>query len=360
LPLIAVGKLLSHTGRGYASLREEIWGPNSVGRLREPPTQFEKELDTVHPNSIHWTTCGLVWSWLTLACALIAGATPPDEPVAGIEKHQLAFKFTTGLRVTYQITQESRITSQQASTTQIAINQTKVQRTLRVLDVDAEGRAKIEVQLDRVWMSAGFEDEEGTQGDPIVFDSADPAKSGNPKFKHVLDSVGKPQAMMVVDGTGKLHEARRLGAEGSGEATERSRNDNLLFSLPVGPVAVGEIWKETFDVLVRNEESLTVKVKMQTTYALEAVEEGIAKIGYRTVVLSPVEQPVVAAQLIQREMEGKILFDVAAGQIAERNARMDRTVVGGLGPQSTLRAAGQYREVRSAENPVTRESAAVR
>ena len=306
-------------------------------------------------------TRGMAWACLTLACTLTAHAAPPETP-ATAQKHQLAFKFAPGQKVTYQITQDSRITSQQSTAKQVAINQTKVQRTFRVLELDAEGRAKVEVQLDRVWMSAGFEDEEGTQGDPVVFDSADPAKSGNPKFKHVLDSVGKPQALMVVDATGKLHEARRLaaGGEGAGEASDRSRNDNLLFSLPAAPIAVGETWKETFDVLARNEESLTVKVKMQTTYTLEGVEEGVATIAYRTVVLSPVEQPVVAAQLIQREMEGKILFDLEAGQIAERNARMDRTVVGGLGPQSSLRATGQYREVRATAKEAARESAAVR
>ncbi|MFM8285910.1 MAG: hypothetical protein ACKOGA_04195, partial [Planctomycetaceae bacterium] len=217
----------------------------------------------MNQNSQELLTRGMAWACLTLACTVVANAAPPEAP-ATAQRHKLEFKFAPGQKVTYQITQDSRITSQQSTTKQVAINQTKVQRTLRVLEIDAEGRAKVEVQLDRVWMSAGFEDEEGTQGDPVVFDSADPAKSGNPKFSHVLSSVGKPQAVMVVDGAGKLHEARRLtgaGADGAGEATDRSRNDNLLFSLPAAPVAAGETWKETFDVLARPEESLTVKVR---------------------------------------------------------------------------------------------------
>jgi hypothetical protein len=83
---------------------------------------------------------------------------------------------------------------------------------------------------------------------------------------------------------------------------------------------------------------------MQTVYRLAEVTDGKAKITYRTVVLTPIEQPTIAAQLIQREVEGTIVFDIDRGLIESRDARLDRSVVGAFGPQSTMHAESRYKE----------------
>lgn len=289
----------------------------------------------------------LCLSILALTVAVPGRATAAEPaPSADAQKYQLEFKFQGGQRVSYEITHDSKISSLQGTKKEVAHNRTQTWRSYRVLETDESGVGSLEMQLDVVKMSAAFENEDGPQGSPIEFDSSDPSKSDNPKFQHVLDSVGRPQSLLKIAPTGKPLEARRLGVPDSGDpaAAEKPRADNFLMLLPAEPVAVGDTWKEPFEVAARNESSLSVRIRMQTVYRLVAVEDNIAKITYRTVVLTPVEQPTIAAQLIQREVEGTIQFDIARGLILSREAKLDRSVVGAFGPQSTMHAESRYKE----------------
>ncbi len=307
-------------------------------------------------------------SFLSLLGLILAGgvsALAEDPPVdaATPERFTLAFRFQPGQRVSYEISHDSKIASVQGSHKEIAINKTKTIRSYRVMDVSDAGVARLEMQLDSVWMSAAFEDEEGSQGDPVIFDSTDPDKRKNPKFGHVLNTVGRPQAVLSVDPTGKTLEAKRLGVKADVEPTDagsKTKPDNFLMTLPAQPVAVGETWKEPFDVFARNDSALTVRIRMQTVYKLESVVDGKATIGYRTVVLTPLEQPSIAAQLIQRELEGKAVFDLEQGQIASREAKLDRTVVGAFGPQSTMHAESRYKERLVPTTIAARETTSVK
>jgi hypothetical protein len=52
----------------------------------------------------------------------------------------------------------------------------------------------------------------------------------------------------------------------------------------------------------------------------------------------------LAAQLIQRETSGKIVFDIDKGLIVSRTSAVDRTVVNPFGSKSSMRASSTYRE----------------
>jgi len=301
-------------------------------------------------------------SKLQIVClvALLGGLTRAEEPgaaPAATQLHRLAFRFESGERVTHEITHDSRITSAQGGRREVAINKTRTFRTYRVIEVPPAGGAVLEMQLDAVWMSAEFEDEDGTQGPAVVFDSRDPESAKNPKFNQVRENIGQPQALLTVDSTGRTLEVKQRSKKENEEKEpgSKQRPDNFLLTLPKEPVAVGATWKDPFDVLVRNEASLLVRIRMQTTYRLEEVAGDLATITYRTVVLTPVEQPTIAAQLIQRELEGKAVFDMSRGRLVSREAKLDRTVVGAFGPQSTMQASARYKEVPSSAETAARE-----
>lgn len=295
-------------------------------------------------------------SSVMLFAASVAAQEKPDAPATtektDTEKYQLEYQFKQGDNVTFEIQHDSRITSSAGSRKEIAINKTKTVRTYRVLDVDESGAAQLEMQIDSVFMSAEFEDEDGSQGDPVVFDSKDPSSAKNPKFSEVQESIGKPQAIVTVDKTGRSIGVKNLlkpsqnskkNAKGNDSETPQ-KPDSVVIALPQTPVAIGSTWKENFDVFVRNESSLTIKIRMQTIHKLESVDGNKATISYRTVVLTPVEQPSIAGQLIQRELEGKATFDIEHGRLLSREAKLDRTVVGAFGAQSSMQAVARYKE----------------
>jgi hypothetical protein len=123
-----------------------------------------------------------------------------------------------------------------------------------------------------------------------------------------------------------------------------SAPESYLVPLPENAVAVGETWKERFELDVVTQDKLPLKVAMQRTYKLASLDKQQATIDFRTTILTPIEDPALAAQLIQRETSGKIVFDIDKGLIVSRTSAVDRTVVNPFGSKSSMRASSTYRE----------------
>jgi len=109
-------------------------------------------------------------------------------------------------------------------------------------------------------------------------------------------------------------------------------------------VAVGEIWKERFDVHARDVNKNLVKISLQRSYKLTEVKNGRAVIELRTAILTPINDSAIAAQLIQREITGKTVFDIEQGLIVSREWSVDNTIINPVGPNSSMRAKSRYRE----------------
>ncbi|MFN7770201.1 MAG: DUF6263 family protein, partial [Planctomycetaceae bacterium] len=242
---------------------------------------------------------------------------------------------------------DSRIASTANSRQEVALNNTRTVRSYRVLEVAITGEAKLELQIDSVWMSSQFEDADGEKSPAVVFDSTQPAgENPPPQFSVVRENVGRPQSIVTMDPQGRMLTARRLNVR-EGEPAEvdpRQRMESFLLTLPTEEVAVGGSWRDPMDVPVRTEGKLMTKVRLQTTYTLEKVEGSEAHVSYKTVVLTPLEDPRVVAQLMQREMTGRFVFDLEGGRLVTREAKLDRSVVGAFGAQSNLKATAEYSE----------------
>jgi len=291
----------------------------------------------------------LAWGGAGLGIAL---ADPPAgegaaPTTAAPQKYRLAYRFVPGERVTYSIQHDSRIASTANSRQEVALNNPRTVRSYRVLEVAITGEAKLELQIDSVWMSSQFEDADGEKSPAVVFDSTQPAgENPPPQFSVVRENVGRPQSIVTMDPQGRMLTARRLNVR-EGEPAEvdpRQRMESFLLTLPTEEVAVGGSWRDPMDVPVRTEGKLMTKVRLQTTYTLEKVEGSEAHVSYKTVVLTPLEDPRVVAQLMQREMTGRFVFDLEGGRVVTREAKLDRSVVGAFGAQSNLKATAEYSE----------------
>jgi hypothetical protein len=85
-------------------------------------------------------------------------------------------------------------------------------------------------------------------------------------------------------------------------------------------------------------------VRTRLRYRLERVENGLATIAVDTTVLTPVDDPRIAARLLERIWDGTIRFDIEAGRITDRRTAIDRRVVGFGGPQSSVRYKASLEE----------------
>ena len=237
------------------------------------------------------------------------------------------------------------MTTHKNENTETARNSSKSKRHYRVMAVDEKtGVADLELTIDWVHMLASIDDGEGKKPDPIEFQSDDPKKQPK-KFQDVLASIGK-HAWLRFTPTGtpvKTAGAAQPAGLAAAPVTDGTL-ESYLFPLPERPVAVGETWKERFDVLLRDDNKNLVKITLQRTFKLTDVVNGRAMIDLRTAVLTPVTNPAIAAQLIQREISGNIVFDIAQGLIVLREWSVENTVINPVGSNSSMRAKSRYRE----------------
>lgn len=273
----------------------------------------------------------------------LVSAEEVSAPASG-PRYSMRYKFNPGRQLQYDVATSQEYTSQVGGVADTAWSKSAAQRHFRVKSVEPNGDAVIELVIDRVQMSA----QASSTARIEEFDSSDPAKQP-PKYKQILDRIGKPQANLHVSNTGKpikvtnndgapvkANQAVSVGPEVSAES--------FLSQLPEHAVAVGESWKEKFEVGVLNSERLAVKIMMMRVYRLAEVKDGIARITYQTTILSPVHDPSLSAQLIQRETSGAIEFDLNQGDVISCVSSADRTVVNAFGDKSSLRVVTKYVE----------------
>ncbi|MGQ0634595.1 MAG: DUF6263 family protein [Planctomycetaceae bacterium] len=259
----------------------------------------------------------------------------------------LRYKFTPGQIATYEVSHEMRIRTHYNDADETHANKSRTKRRYKVVSADETGAADLELAIDWVRMEAAFGN--GVrEAEPIVFQSDDPAKQPE-KFKPILATVGRPTAVIRFSASGRplKVDAKEpaLPAPQAGAASgPDTSHESYLVALPERPVAVGDVWKERFEIAARDSDRLPVRVAMQRTYKLAKVENDLATIEFRSAILTPIEAPSILAQLIQRETAGSIVFDLNRGLVVSREVDVDRTVIGPLGPKSSLRAVSKWRE----------------
>lgn len=285
-----------------------------------------------------------------------AADAPPAEEGPAPAKHRLAFKFQPDQIVRYEVFNESEITTHVNDETETVRNISKARRHYRVKAIDEKtGNADLELSIDWVHMLASFDNPSRPKTEPVEFQSDDPEKQPR-QFQDIAKSIRQPRGTIQFSPSGKpleivdgvpVKKAAPANQPAQGAAAPPLHDtspESFLISLPEQPVAVGESWKERFDIIVRDSDKNLFKVTIQRSFKLAEVKEGRARIDFGTVVLTPIPNPSIEGQLIQRQINGNVVFDITRGLIVSREAGVDRTVYGPLGPKSSMRAKSEYRE----------------
>jgi hypothetical protein len=288
-----------------------------------------------------------------------AQASPAGKASASTEgKIKLAFKFVPNQVVHQEVEHEMELVTTFQGETETAKNKSMTRRSHRVIAVGPDGSGDLELKIERVHMIASFDD----KNEPLEFQSDDPLKHPA-KFDHIKKMIGKPTAIIRFTPNGKVAKVLfsekfssvepppEKAAVDAGKAQEGATSpgvntgaDGYFFTLPDEPVAVGQTWKERYDVMVLDSDKLPHKIAMQRVYKLTDLKENLATIEFRTAILTPVNDPGFGVQLIQRETAGRVLFDVEQGQIVSRDSSASKTVIDAVGPGSALRAKSVYHE----------------
>ncbi|HUG89499.1 MAG TPA: hypothetical protein VML55_01610 [Planctomycetaceae bacterium] len=306
--------------------------------------------------SLHMFASALAHGIVCLGCltAVAAAAVPADDepleaPVPEIaRRHRLMYRFAPGQVVHYEAVHTSKLTTQKGQFAETARNESKTRKHFRVIALAEDGSALLELTLDRVEMAARF-----GEAPAVSLDTAKPDHVP-PLYRGVIKTIGRPLARVRVSASGKLLDSKSLlppevEAEVSGLPTGRESADddpakNFLVPFPAEPVAVGDEWTDSFTVSVFVTRTLTRDVKVLRKYKLESVAGGRARIAVGTAVVTPLREPAISAQLIQREPSGTIEFDLERGLIVSRQSTIDKTVLAPFGDDTFMHAESRLTE----------------
>jgi len=247
--------------------------------------------------------------------------------------YRLQYKFSPNEIVRTKVVHLVAIETKIRGVTETAKTRSVSTKAWKVTDVDEQGNATFVYVVEEVSM---WQQVSGRQ--EVRFDSTKDEKPPA-EYQHVADSVGVPMATVTIAPNGEIvkrEKARSQFNPGIGELTIR---------LPDQAIKAGTKWTTSGELPVRARPNAPVKrVKIRQLYTLEKVQAGVATVSVETQVLTPVNDPAIQSQLVQRIKKGKIKFDVDAGRVLSQQMDIDETVIGFSGPDSMMKYLARHTE----------------
>jgi len=276
-------------------------------------------------------------------CGIVATVAVGDDEAG--RKYDLKYRFQPGETVRWDVEHRATIRTTVSGTTQTAETLSRSVKAWRVKEVDKSGQARFEHLVESVDMRQKLTGRQEVRYNSQT-DSIPPLG-----FETVAKSVGQVLTEVTLDPRGKV--VRRRDATKSQNAGE----GQITIPLPMEPVPVGHSWSYAYDMDVPLTSGGVKKIKTQQMFKLLSVKSDLATISVQTQILTPINDPAIEAQIIQRAATGEVRFDVALGRIVSQQMDVDKSVVGFSGPASSMHCLTRFTErlqtgeVRTAQEP---------
>lgn len=270
----------------------------------------------------------------TLALVLATSAiTMADDA-----KVKLEYKFAVGDVIRSKVVHLSTVETKIKGTTQTAQSRSISTKNWKIQEVDAQGDATFLHSVENIdmWQKVTDRPEQRYNSDK---DDVPPAI-----YSEAAKSVGIPLAKITVDTMGRLVDREQLGGTPSSES-------QILPILPAEAVAVGAAWYSPDDISVRAGNGAMKHIKTRQVFRLQSVSGGIATISTETQILTPIDDPMLKVELIQKLTRGTIKFDIKAGRVASQQLDLDETIIGFQGETSVMNYLGRMTEELIPEAP---------
>lgn len=257
------------------------------------------------------------------------------EASEGAESSQtfdLRYQFTAGEQVRFLTehlaTTLTRISLQESP----GRSRTQTVKVWMIKEVRADGSIVFEQSIERLVLSQLV-----GESDEIRFDSRS-SEAPPLRYESIAETIGVPLALVTISARGEILEKEAIYED------FQMGLDDVAMPLPSGPIAIGDSWYSPHDFTCADEDGLKVLIKLRKAYTLQRVSNGIATIGMKTEVLTPVVAPRIEAQLIQELTAGTIQFDMERGRVMTKEMKWDEEVVGFSTPQSYMEFHGRFSE----------------
>jgi len=271
----------------------------------------------------------------------VSAAKDAAQGEADPVKHLLQYKFASGETVRWDVEHRATVRTTVSGTTQTANTVSKSVKIWHVTDVAPDGSTTFVHSVESVDM------QQETAGRQAVRYNSDTDEKAPLGFEDVAKQVGIPLAEITINAAGKVLKREQKVPQPNATGGE------ITLPLPDKAVPVGHVWTLPDEVRIPAQNGRFHTIKTRQKFTLEGVKNGVATIHVETQVLTPIDDPAVEAQLIQRESRGYVRFDLEKGRIIGQQMDLDKQVHGFQGNSSLLHYQTRFVEKLLPENVAT-------
>lgn len=294
-----------------------------------------------------------VWAlaMLVLAASPLSAGDAPEKArsasaAVGAENgeatHLLRYKFTPGEVCRFKVTHLTTVDTKIRGASETAKTRSVSTKVWKIAGVDPQGNITFTYTVEdaSMWQQLS--------GRPEVRYDSTKDKTPPPGYEYVAESVGEAMATVTIAPTGEILRREHARPQFNPNIGE------LTIPLPSHAVKIGESWSKEGELPIRLPAGTVKRIKTRHFFELKKVQTGVATIEARTEVLTPVDDPVVQSQLVQRVKHGEVKFDVDAGRVLQQQMDIDETVIGFSGPDSIMKYLARLSEEMIPQENVAR------
>jgi hypothetical protein len=244
-------------------------------------------------------------------------------------------RWQTGQVLVYKIEQVTHVvenTTDAKSETNTRLVETK---RWQVLEVDRDGTATLQQSLLAILMEYTKAD-----GQVLRFDSAAPDKS-TPEMKMQLAPYLKgPLAVLRVDALGRVVEVK----ESRGPASRYEVELPFAAVLPAEGLAAGTSWERAYNIVLEPPQGTGEKYAAVQRYTCKNIAGNAATVTFATDLKAPPEAAADRVPLLDKLIEGEVLYDLGNGRMHRAVLRVDKELKDHTGPGSLFHIQTSYVE----------------
>ncbi len=264
-----------------------------------------------------------------LVLGLVAAATAP----AGAQAPAWQFRWQTGQTLTYKVSQVTAVAEAADGGKAESASRLDLVKRWQVVDVDSAGVATLHMAVTAMRNEQTRPDKE-----VLLFDSDNPDKS-TPELREQMGKfIGKTLAVLRVDALGRVVEVKQ------GSAARYEAEPPFSLVLPDAAAHEGQAWARPFTLVLDPPQGTGEKHEAAHKYTCIKLADGTATVAVKTAFKALPESVQDRLPLVQKEAEGTVVFDLAAGRVLSASFTVDQTVENHQGPGSSYRFRSRHTE----------------
>ena len=252
----------------------------------------------------------------TLLVAVFLSTTLPVVSATENEKHLLRYCFQKGDTLEWNVRQTLRVTTSLKGKTETIETSSRSTKIWTVLDVSDDDVATFEYKVGAVKMQQSQTDKKDEKYDSNVDKEIPEA------FITLEETVGVPLAELSIDALGEMKRKQALRKYAG--ASEENR---IAIPLPKDPIAVGERWDIETPIEIQLHEGTVKKIAAGQRFTLDSVRNDVATISFRTIIRTPINDPKIESQIIDKDPSGSLKLDLKTGRLISQQTEVNKHVI---------------------------------